>query len=531
MKFKGVENNSVIREIGSLFRRLDGSDWHINVKLTPGQTKQYFGVSQIPILARRRVVNATEQPRPAGFQSSVVIESTRHWRAELIEACPIPAVSRQEDGQQWCFVFESNETLYHLPQLELARVLFFHYAYLARISLIHNCISQEFDVQRINKFSKVLVNIQPTCTLPLYVRGDYRLRRLLAWILLDDNARQSFESISRYQLKYGYDTEKYRLWRFQFEPPKLEGVELKLRGHYDQDRKAFFVYEIYGIYNLTCDCPHDVYFFDPRFIERRVGQGYATQPGSLSSSVLEIDDEQEPDAEHSEIRINTPVVAFWFVNPIRTNRLGKRKGHAGSRSQEGESPDSQENPGLEVSTNEASTHGILPSADYDGLDDKSEDSNFYAGKFRAFEEMVRNLVNMPNCSHIRREIRKLPGVKGYSKHLLVDGNPRCLAFHLVSKDGDIYALLEVDTSDNTNRLSTLLLKRPVSFCDWEQLLRELEIRLLKHSLVWPTAFLQQEFGCDYKRIHHQKATLTNKALLGKESIERWATRVHAELVM
>lgn len=27
MKFKGVENNSVIREIGSLFRRHDGPDW------------------------------------------------------------------------------------------------------------------------------------------------------------------------------------------------------------------------------------------------------------------------------------------------------------------------------------------------------------------------------------------------------------------------------------------------------------------------------------------------------------------------
>lgn len=86
MKFKGVENNSVIREIGSLFRRHDGPDWHINVKLAPGQKKQYFGVSQIPVLARRSVVNASEQPRSAGFQSRIVIENTRHWRTEPIEA-------------------------------------------------------------------------------------------------------------------------------------------------------------------------------------------------------------------------------------------------------------------------------------------------------------------------------------------------------------------------------------------------------------------------------------------------------------
>ena len=204
MKFKGVENNSVIREIGSLFRRHDGPDWHINVKLAPGQKKQYFGVSQIPVLARRRVVNASEQPRPAGFQSRIVIENTRHWRTEPIEACPIPVVNRQDDGQQWCFNFEFGGTQYYLPQLELARVLFFHHAYITRLALIPNGLSQEFDVQRLDKLSKALVNILPTCTLPLYVRGDYALRRLLAWILLDEEAKLSFESVARYQLQNGY---------------------------------------------------------------------------------------------------------------------------------------------------------------------------------------------------------------------------------------------------------------------------------------------------------------------------------------
>jgi len=284
MKFKGVENNSVIREIGSLFRRHDGSDWHINVKLAPGQKKQHFGVSQIPVLARRRVVNASEQPRPAGFQSRIVIENTRHWRTEPIEACPIPVVNRQDDGQQWCFNFEFGGTQYYLPQLELARVLFFHHAYITRLALISGGLSQEFDVQRIDKLSKVIVNILPTCTLPLYVRGDYALRRLLAWILLDDEARLSFESIARNQLQNGYDTDKYRLWRFQFEPPPLSGVELTLRGHYDQERKAFCVYEIYGVSNLSCGCSAYVDFVDPRFAERRAGLGRAVRPGSQSAS-------------------------------------------------------------------------------------------------------------------------------------------------------------------------------------------------------------------------------------------------------
>jgi hypothetical protein len=38
--------------------------------------------------------------------------------------------------------------------------------------------------------------------------------------------------------------------------------------------------------------------------------------------------------------------------------------------------------------------------------------------------------------------RKLPTIDGYSKHLLDDGNPRCLAFHRIKKDGE-FALIEV----------------------------------------------------------------------------------------
>lgn len=110
MKFKGLEKNSVIREIGSIFRHQGGSDWHINVKLAPNQKKYYFGFSQVPVLARRRVLKATEESRPAGFKSSVTVVNTRFWEAERIKACPIPAVNRQGDSKQWCFVFDFNGT-------------------------------------------------------------------------------------------------------------------------------------------------------------------------------------------------------------------------------------------------------------------------------------------------------------------------------------------------------------------------------------------------------------------------------------
>lgn len=527
MKFKGVEKNSVIREIGSLYRNRDSSDWHVHVNLTPGQRKKSFGVSQIPILARRRVLNATEQLRPAGFQSNVEIENTRFWRAEPIENCPIRTVSRQEDRQQWCFVFETKETRYYLPQLELARVLFFHHAYLARLSLIQNGLSQEFDVHRIAGSSEALINILPTCTLPIFVRGDYSLRRALAWMLLDDSARHSYESIARNQLQQGYETAKYRIWRFQFKPPPLMGVRLTFGGHFDMKQGVFFVYEVYGIYNLTSDCPSCVDFVDPRFSEGRSVDSSAARAKPLFGTELEIDDDQDPDANHSAIRIAAKVVTIEFANPIQTNRISKSKTHAGGMRHEGDLADSQNDTVTEISTDEASTQGTLPSADYDGLDDTSEDTNLYAIKFQLFDEMVRKLVTLPHCGRKHREIRKLPSLEGYSKHLLVDGNPRCVLFQLISKGDKVYALLEVDTSDNKSSLSTLVLKLSSSSMDWNKCIGELEIRLVKRSLVWPTSFLDVVFGSDCKRVAHQKTI--DSTLLDQDSTLRWAERIYQEL--
>lgn len=533
LEFKGVEENSKIKEIGSMFRPLNGSDWHINVKLAPRQRKKYFGISQLPVLARRRVINRTEDSPPAGFHSTVEIKNTRNWKSELINRCPIIAVSRQDDAQQWCFEFEFDGTTYYLPQLELARVLFFHHAYLARLSLIQSGLNQEFDVQKIIGMGEGLIKILPSCTLPRYAREDLALKRVLAWILLDSDARRSFESINRYQLLYGHDTKKYRLWRFQFDPPLLAGVKLTLRGHYDQELKAFFVYRVYGIANLTCRISDKVELFDPLYNEKRSGHIYPARPEDSPIHDVKIDDGQEPDSDKAEICIDSPVVTFSFANPFQVTRIGKSVGRSGGGKaiEENDHIPSSNETGLEVSTDESSTLGTLPSADYHGVEDVSNDAHLYVYKFEAFESMVEQLVNRHDCILFRREIRKFVSVAGCSKHQLVDGTPRCISFYFIKRDSSSYTLLEVDTSDGQNRLSTLLLKQIGALPEWNQKLAELEARLLKRSLVWPTSFLNQAFGGTYKRIKHPKTSSSNKILLDQDSIHHWADRVYSKMFM
>ncbi|MFY9241976.1 MAG: Tn7-like element transposition protein TnsE [Polaribacter sp.] len=530
MKFKGVLENSRIFAIGSLSRAQGRSDWKIAVTLDPEQTKKSFGVSHIPILARRRVLNATKQPHSAGYKSKVIIDDTRNWRIEPIDKCPIPRVSEQEDKRQLCFVFKHQSKHYYLPQLELARVLFFHHGYLARLSLIPNSLSQEFDLQGVSEQGEATVNIMPTCNLPDYVRGDHALRRLLAWILLDDDARRSFDSIAQLQIKNGYDKNNYRVWSFQFQPPRLVGVELALRGHFDKSRNAYFVYEIDSIAKLKCDCPKRVVFFDPRFADKRSAGGVGPKSKYSSEPIADIDDENTPASDHLELKIDVPAVAFEFINPIQTTRSGKKRRSVGGNSQEGAHSDlPKDTDGLDVSVDEASIYGTRAAADYDGLDDKSLDTPLYTGKFETFEAMLDELIREFGYQNVHREIRKLPRIKGYSKSLLADGNPRCLYFQLISQGSSVYALIEVDTSDGRNQLSTLLIKQRGVGSDWNERISEIARKLVKGSLTWPKSYLDEKFKLTYKRISHQRLASDGGTDLDLQLIKCWARRVKSAI--
>lgn len=143
--------------------------------------------------------------------------------------------------------------------------------------------------------------------------------------------------------------------------------------------------------------------------------------------------------------------------------------------------------------------------------------------------MVKLLVDNQKCNHIQKRIIKLPVLDGCSKHLLVDGNPRCLAYHLVSHNNHIYALVEVDTSDNKSRLSTLLIKQPSTKFDWHAEVLAIAHALVRRSLVWPTLLLEKTFGKSCHRISHPKTDAEHRTKLDKDAIKSWADRVSTDM--
>lgn len=525
-KIKGIDDNSKIKAIGNMFRRLDCSNWRVNVQLDPKQKKLSLAISQIPLLARKRTLNTTETPKPAGFKKEFILDKSP-WSAVKIKEVPIPGVSNQQDHEQWCFKFMADDIQVYLPQLELARALFLYEPYLCRLAMIPDGLIEEFDIIPLDDPNSIQVNLLPSCSLPQHVRGDNELRRALATIILDKDMRQSFESISRYQLEYGEDNGHHRVWQFRFAPPPLDQVRLAVRGHFDSSTSSMFVYEIYGMQGLKSNHPHNVHFFDPSYTPKTPGKGTALPVRPINIEDIEIDDDEIPQASGGvELVLQAPQVTRTYQNPAHTTRSGVTKGRPSGGKKEGEADEEGGDNTVVISIDETSKNGHVIAGGTDTIDDQSDDSKNYTARFEAFNAMLEMLKAM-GCKVDKSKPRQLPVIAGYSKQASQDSNPRCWLVKTLTVNGATFRLMEVDTLGSKKRLSTLLVKEdPSTNVKWENAISEIAKRLVTDSLTWPTAYLNETFKSDnVQRIAHPKSPAANKDFLDADSITSWAQRI------
>jgi len=530
---KGIKDNSQVKEIGSMVRDLRTPNWYIEVKLDPAQEKEKFGVSQLGLIPRRRVLNVTKagSSKVVGYEKDLKINATSTWSPCRIAECPIVNIRRQGDRQQWCFSFKAGDTQFFLPQIELARAFFFHSAYLTRLAMNPNGLDEEFDVQVGENPNRAEIHILPSSSLPMVVRGNPSQRRVLAWLLLDKEVRNSFQSIAQYQLTEGEVSNGRRYWPFRFDPPPLENVKIKVRGQYVKESELFFVYEIHSLTNLSSQIPKEIEFFDPKFTEQKAGKkGSSTESGGTDGPP-EIDDDEPPTTDADEYVLEVQEVELEFSEPAYTTRKPsngrRRSGARKGKSEEG--VDDPANGQTDVSTDEPTVRGEVPAGVADGIDDQSEDSHLFTHKFEAFIAMS-DLLEIKGCQIVSEKMIPLPAVKGHSKYRLPDGNLRYLLYRVLRYKNQNYALVEVDTVDSGARLSTLLLKQPSEKYDWHSKLSTLGWSLVKASLRWPTnKKLKKVFPAGFRRIPHQQNIQSSLGRKDTATLSHWVGRVYAVL--
>jgi hypothetical protein len=526
IRFDGLSDDTKILSIGSLFRKVNGSQWGINLGLSPEQDKKYLTLSNAPVLVRKRVLNPSTEPKQAGYKLSLAITSTHAWEQKTLAEYPIQSVPHALDKKQRCFYFLSGKGVQiFLPQFELARVLFFHDGYLSRTALEPDCLKAEFDIQYISP-EEVRINALPSSSYPLTSLDDYGARRLLSWLLIDQDARASFESIGRYQKLNGYERNGYRFWDFQFDQPELLGVRLDVRGHFDQVANCMFVYEITGIRDVKVNVPDVVEIYHPKFKEYVRGHGSGRASAIFDRPVDEhtVHNEAEASSDSQHALLYAPSVAFEFSKPFETRKVTdkKRQGISGRTDEETGGVASGN-----VSVNEPTSSGTTPSAEWESVTDETDDVHLYANKFDCFHRMLDELTVTHGCEVKSKKLRKLPQLSRCKKHLLTDGNPRCIAVVEVVFGGTYFHILEVDTSDAMNLLSTQLLKLK-SQAEWDDQLERLERALLKSSLRWPSSLLVELCGEDgVVGVPHPRTKSTDKGRLVSASVAHWAARFHS----
>ena len=251
---KGFPEDSKIMYVANIFKFKHLKTWNLELYVTSTRQNQilHTRLSNLPALAKRRVINPSDgQSRKGGYPFVLSNVSIANWQV---------GIDSESGGNTFVFDYirpdESTVTI-HIPQIEFARVLFFHNAYLARNCIDHGLLSREFWIQDMPDDS-VLVNVLPISSLPLKTFDHEGQRRLLAWILIDENARSSYESIAKNFIKEARETEDKKTWCFKFNPPQLDNLSLNTRGWLDKDTDNYYIHEILGISNISSSLPKKV---------------------------------------------------------------------------------------------------------------------------------------------------------------------------------------------------------------------------------------------------------------------------------
>lgn len=523
--FSEIGADACIGAIGSLFRPIGGGRWSINVDFWPRQKKTYLSMSNAPVLSRKRVLNSDKEHSIRGWRKSFSIANTSGWKVGQIREIPIQGYRRRQDARQFCFVFTigCGVTVY-LPQFELARALFFHNSYLSRTSLDPSSLRREFDIVVDPNGKRALINILPSSGYTFKHCSDPTCRQALSWILLDAEARSSYESVGERQLRLGRDCGRYRFWDFSFIPPSLPKASFQVRGHFNQALNCLFVYEIDAIHNVRANLPDEIEFHLPACAMLAQGQGDKVLINSLPpSEVLDIEDGSPSHLDNGPTVIKTRGVALQFDKVFHTQKKVEKEKSAvyGQRAQ-----NEIVLGGRSVSTEEAVINGIHPSADWDTLNDDATDySHLFDNKFKCFKKMLEALVQHHGCTMHANNVTPLPKVPRCRKHLLADGSSRCLADVFI-QIGDTYLhLLEVDTSDANKPLSTQIL-RLEDESKWDKELEKIKYSLIRSSLSWPTSAFTRLCGAEgFKGVPHPHTPSANKGVLSADSIAGWAERV------
>ena len=180
----------------------------------------------------------------------------------------------------------------------------------------------------------------------------------------------------------------------------------------------------------------------------------------------------------------------------------------------------------DVSMNESISGQGKASAEWNTINDTTDNDHLFERKFTCFSNMVEKLKNMRGYEFLSSEPKRLPKRARCKKHLLIDGSPRCVAIVKFRRGDSLIVILEIDTSDAEKALSTkAILVHDTSALDSQ--LGKIMAELVGSSLSWPNRLFTDFYGVHgHVGIPHPESKSGNKGVLSPDSVNGWANRCY-----
>lgn len=488
MKIVNFPEDAKITFLGEIFKFNHLKSWNIKLGIHDGSelSVKHSRLSNLTAFARGRRLNPSDnQCRKGGYKVNINIQSNEDWKVK---------VDPKNKGYYFEFDFnrgnKENPDILHIriSQIELARALFLHNAYLSRNCIDQGILAREFFVEPLDKTTTV-IHVLPHRTFPLSHFNNEGIRRLLSWILLDDNARQSYESIAHYFKLEAKQFKEKISWQFHFTPPKLNNISLQMLGRFDPTTNQYLVFEITDIRNIKTSLPPRVFYESPEFKSgKSTGSTGGFSESNHVSNDTSVDDNVEGNSNSKLVQIEIPQTFISFSNPIETRKVVVKKNKGGPSGHDDET--AYEDVG--VGTDESTINGNGSQGEFNGLLDESDVIALYMQRFEAFKLLVKQLTLKHHLKY-EEKLHYLQKVGRSRLHRTLDGNKRCIVEIRLCVNNYWYVILEIDTSDNAKSLSTLIIQVH-DLNKWNNHLEELSKKIVKNSLRWPSVERLQNFG-------------------------------------
>ena len=539
-RFYKCDDDVRIVHIGRVLVRISDTSYRpsIEVWCYPPQQKNGFyatAFSNVPALYRGKIINQRERSETYVEKERHTFRTNDYLRKSTLKEFPDLASAeslRKKESEQNAFILDrKNAPKLVIPQLELARVLFYASSYLSRASLMSSRLLTDFKVEVNVKEDYANIEVLQTSNFPASAFNDSATRAMLSWLLIDRNAKRSFESIFRY-----FNTENhqdlssgYKRWLFHFDPPEMAGWSFSYEGRIDTSGEYFLVEKITSI-EINAQMPSRVFFHNLDFThpdeeKPPTMSGNGTEPYERPDEHL-VDDEREASGANHAFLLGENTCSLKFKNHFSTSKITTpKRGHRSGSSHEPSKKASDT-----VSTNEPGSNGDIPSADMGGgMEDSTDYSEEYASRFTAFNMMVQMLEEKYDCTIIDSYTHELDQVGRSKCHLISSEAKRTIRCVVVERNGHINYLLEVDVTGLSKWLSTKCVRK-IDTRNWQEQLSRIKKGVINKSLSWPTQDMDAMFG--YKKhigISHPMSVEGHPTGIPTESIFDWAGRVANKL--